>query len=41
MKFVMRIADFCLFMSNEKITAFGEPGEIIGNYGVRRTYMGI
>ncbi len=41
MKFVLDVADFCLFMSHGKITAFGEPEEIIGNDEVRRTYMGI
>ena len=41
MKFVLEIADFCLFMSHGKITAFGEPEEIIGNDEVRKTYMGV
>ena len=41
MKFVLDVADFCLFMSHGKITAFGEPEEIIGNDEVRKTYMGV
>ncbi len=41
MKFVLDIADFCLFMSQGKITAFGTPEEIIGNDEVRRIYMGV
>jgi ABC-type branched-subunit amino acid transport system ATPase component len=41
MNFVLDTADFCLFMSHGKITAFGEPDEIIGNDEIRKTYMGV
>lgn len=38
---VLRIADFCSFMSHGKITAFGTPEDVIGNDEVRRTYLGM
>ena len=40
MRFVLEIADFCIFMSHGKITAFGTPKDVIGDNEVRRTYLG-
>lgn len=41
MKVVLELADFCSFMSHGKITAFGTPGDVIGDDTVRKIYMGI
>jgi ABC-type branched-subunit amino acid transport system ATPase component len=41
MKVVLELADFCCFMSDGKIAAFGTPEDVIGEHSVRKTYMGI
>ena len=40
MRFVLDNADFCWFMSDGKIAAFGSPIDVIGNPKVRKTYLG-
>lgn len=41
MEVVLKLADYCSFMSHGKITAFGTPEDVIGNDDVRKTYLGI
>jgi len=41
MEVVVKLADYCSFMSHGKITAFGTPEDVIGNDEVRKTYLGI
>jgi branched-chain amino acid transport system ATP-binding protein len=41
MEVVLRLADYCNFMSHGKIAVFGTPEDVIGNDEVRKTYMGI
>ncbi len=41
MEVVLKLADYCSFMSHGKITAFGTPEDVIGNDEVRKTYLGI
>jgi branched-chain amino acid transport system ATP-binding protein len=41
MEVVLRLADYCNFMSHGKIAVVGTPEDVIGNDEVRKTYMGI
>ncbi len=41
MKVVLDIADFCCFMSQGRMRAFGTPEDVIGDSDVRKTYLGI
>jgi len=41
MEVVLKLADYCNFMSHGKIAVFGTPEDVIGNDEVRKTYMGI
>ena len=41
MEVVLRLADYCNFMSHGKIAVFSTPEDVIGNDEVRKTYMGI
>ena len=41
MEVVLKMADFCCFMSQGKIAAMGTPADVIGNDAVRKTYLGI
>jgi len=40
MQVVQELADFCSFVSDGEITAFGTPADVIGNDEVRRKYLG-
>ena len=40
MQVVQELADFCSFISDGEITAFGTPADVIGNDEVRRKYLG-
>jgi len=41
MEVVLKLADYCNFMSHGKIAVVGTPEDVIGNDEVRKTYMGI
>jgi len=41
MEVVLKLTDYCNFMSHGKIAVFGTPEDVIGNDEVRKTYMGI
>ena len=40
MRFVLENVDFCCFMSQGRIAAFGFPDDVIGNDEVRKMYLG-
>lgn len=41
MNVVLQISDWVYFMNEGEITAFGRPGDVLGNEEVRRIYIGL
>ena len=41
MEVVLKLADYCNFMSHGKIAVVGTPEDVIGNDEIRKSYMGI
>lgn len=39
--FVLKVADYCAFISDGSIAAFGTPADVLNNSEVRKNYLGI
>jgi ABC-type branched-subunit amino acid transport system ATPase component len=39
-EFVLEVADFCYFLDEGKVAAFGTPADVLGNRKVRERYLG-
>jgi branched-chain amino acid transport system ATP-binding protein len=39
-EFVLKVADFCYFLDEGKVAAFGTPADVLGNPKVRARYLG-
>jgi branched-chain amino acid transport system ATP-binding protein len=39
-EFVLEVADFCYFLDEGRVAAFGTPDDVLGNRKVRERYLG-